>query len=93
MSSDTLLVDFVGNVETMQSDMQKILTAIDTSRVHPPVTIPKTNQSSRGDIRGEITDEMADIIIKRYAADFKRFGYSTDPAHAYEPSKVIGATN
>jgi hypothetical protein len=62
-------VDYLGKVETMQEDFDKICQLIGFE----PIKLPYENKTSKYEY--ELTQEQKDIIYEVYKEDFIRFGY------------------
>lgn len=69
-----LLVDFVGRYNTLNEDFSHVCRVIGVV----PSSLPRLNQTSRGDYRSFYNDETANIIGKVYADDIRNFGFSFD---------------
>jgi hypothetical protein len=69
----TVLVDFVGRVESIDTSFQTIARRLDLDTD----TLPMTNRSSDADgYRSAFTDVARDIVAEHYQEDIERFGYS-----------------
>ena len=84
LRSDTqpgqLLVDYVGRVENIQSDMVRVLNAVGLSKETLALnTIPNLNRSEEKDQSITFPPDVVERIVKRYELDFDTFGYSKDP--------------
>jgi len=71
--SGTLLVDYVGRLETMREDFQTIC-----ERIGVEANLPHKNKSSHDDYRNYYNDRTRDLVAQHYTADIDRFGYSFD---------------
>ena len=69
----TLLMDFVGRYESLESDFDFIC-----RRIGLEATLPRVNAGSRGDYRGYYTPSLAGRVAEAFAADIDRFGYDFD---------------
>ena len=69
--SGTLLVDFVGRFENIQSDFSKICDKINI----PRVILPKTNTSSHKPYQEYYTDKTKNWIAEAFKDDIDTFGY------------------
>lgn len=65
-------LDFIGRVETFDTDFKKLLTTIG----EPPRQVSKSNVTSKGKYWGYYTPALADFVAEMYAEDIKRFGYT-----------------
>jgi len=71
-----LLVDFVGRMETYDSDVHTILKRLNVSSKVLAMDIPKINISERKpDYRDYYNDESRKIIEEGFAEDLKNFNY------------------
>ena len=75
-SSDKVIVDFVGKVETLSTDMNHILSTV--SAKQRDLEIPHLNTSRREDDNEQLSDQAIDKILSVYANDFRLFDYSVD---------------
>lgn len=74
-----ILVDFIGRVENLKSDLLYILKIIDAKKLIPFLdNLPVLNRSERFDIAVYENPAVVDAIRKIYDIDFKLFGYSDD---------------
>lgn len=74
------LVDFVGRVENIQTDLLKILKAIGLSKETLELdSIPILNRSEEESRSSVYTPEVVERIVDRYKLDFDVFGYSRNP--------------
>lgn len=64
------IVDYVGRMETMQSDFQKICNHLDID-----AKLPHKNKSSHHDYREYYDEETKQLVAKHFASDIERFGY------------------
>ena len=73
--SGELLVDFVGKVESISDDWQKLCT-----RLGVQAELPHVNRSEKRfeDVREYWTDDDLDFVAKKYREDFELFGYQLD---------------
>ncbi len=62
-------VDYLGKVETMQEDFNKICEIIGIE----PIELPHENTTPKYDF--QLTEEQKDVIYEIYKEDFIRFGY------------------
>ncbi|XP_077996425.1 carbohydrate sulfotransferase 14-like [Glandiceps talaboti] len=73
--------DFIGHMETMDSDTKTMLNKIDENFKFPYPDKSITNSSATDNIRKyykAVTKEQIDAIYKIYEKDFELFGYTTD---------------
>ncbi len=74
---DAKKIDFIGRFENYEADMLKLLTIIAPG--HRINRIPKTYQSSNSlekrNYKDYYTDEMREIVARKYARDIKLFNY------------------
>lgn len=67
------LVDFVGYFETLSQDFQTVC-----DRIGVAAPLPRHNRSSHADYRQFYTDDLAELVARRLAADIEFFGYEFD---------------
>lgn len=67
----SLLVDYVGRVETIAEDWERIRERIDA----PLPPLPHVNKSIRADYRDYYTPHTRDLIAKRFRRSIEAFGY------------------
>lgn len=70
-------VNMVGRLETFQADMKTILDSIGVEGAET-IRMPHKNRHNQPDAWRNMSYESARAIRAFYAADFDRFGYSTD---------------
>jgi len=70
-STGKLLIDYVGKVETLQSDLDNILDRLELPRRQ----IKNINKTSHRHYTEYYDDETREIIEKKYAKDIEYFGY------------------
>ncbi|KPL55832.1 hypothetical protein ABB55_11425 [Prosthecomicrobium hirschii] len=69
-----VMVDFIGRFESLSEDISKVSQRV----LGRSVEFPHLNASGRSDYRSYYTDELADLVARRYARDIQTFGYSFD---------------
>jgi hypothetical protein len=65
------IVDFVGRFETLPADAQRLFEHLGLHGVG----LPHVNPSSHTHYSTYYTDELADVVRRRYARDIETFGY------------------
>lgn len=69
-----VMVDFVGRFESLSEDISKVSQRV----LGRSPEFPHLNASKRSDYRSYYTDELAELVARRYARDIQTFGYSFD---------------
>lgn len=77
--SNTLLVDFVGQVERINDDVTTLLNAIGIPENKRPNTLPQLNSSQPSALTDIKNAVVVDKIVAKYRSDFDAFGYSDSP--------------
>lgn len=67
-----LIVDFIGRIENLQEDFQKLCKTLKINNI----TLPHSNSSLRKDYRGYYSKESKSLVEKTFAEDIKLFGYT-----------------
>ncbi len=70
----TLLMDFVGKLESLQADWETVGSAIGIP--HQP--LPRRNETSYGRYQDFYDQAGIDLVAKHWAVEIERFGYSFD---------------
>lgn len=70
----TLLVDYVGRMETLHDDFAEICRIIGLS----DLPLPHKNRSSERDYRTYYTEETGALVARAFAEDVELFGYTFD---------------
>src|SRR5207237_4009355 len=70
-SDGSLLIDYIGRVETMQESYDEICARIGI----PTATLERVNPSKRLDYRQYYDQEQIDGVARLYARDLELFGY------------------
>lgn len=70
--SGKLLVDFIGKLENLEDDMNKIYNAIGIKKI----CLPHKNASKRADYRSYYSSYSKELVEKTFADDINLFGYS-----------------
>ncbi len=63
--------DFVGRVETLQADFNRLCDRLGLGRM----TLPHRNTSRHGDYRQYYDDETRELVTRKYARDIETFDY------------------
>jgi len=71
-----IMVDFIGKVENIENDLEKVLSHLDLKP--KKIEIPHTNTSKTVSIEAFNNPRVVDIIRTKYDTDFKNLGYSKD---------------
>ena len=71
--SGRILVDFIGKVETIETDFQFVC-----SRLNVRATLAHHNQSNHKDFRTYFNDRMYEIVYNLYKMDFTLFDYDRE---------------
>ncbi|MBT9097362.1 sulfotransferase family 2 domain-containing protein [Methylovulum psychrotolerans] len=79
INTNSLLVDFVGQVERINEDFATILHSIGIPESKRPSTLPKLNSSQPSALTDIKNQAVIDKIITKYRADFETFGYPYSP--------------
>ena len=82
---ETLLVDFVGHVESIGPDLALIMTKVSPGAVGPVgKAVPRVNASAQPEAwrTAYVSEATRARVAQRYARDFAKFGYSTDFAQS-----------
>lgn len=75
-----LLVDFIGRVESIQTDMIRVLDAIGLRKEIALLdSMPVLNRSEEKAQPGMLPQGVVERIVSRYEMDFDAFGYSKEP--------------
>jgi hypothetical protein len=69
-----LIVDYVGHLETLDDDLDRICERVGI----PPISLPHANRSAHKDYRSYYTDETRELVAQAYRPDIERFGYTFD---------------
>ena len=70
-NKNSIIVDFVGKVEHLTSDLKAVC---DTIWVN--ISIPHLNRSNHTDYRSYYDNNAVELVIKHHKADFLNFDYS-----------------
>jgi dermatan 4-sulfotransferase 1 len=73
---DTLIPDFIGKFETLESDWQKLV-----KKFHLPQLEVRNNSSHAQSSSDHFDSSTFDIIYKRYQSDFINFNYLKEDQH------------
>jgi len=69
-----LMVDFIGRVEHLQADYDRICDRIGV----PSIELERVNESSHRDYREYFDEEIVAMVSKLYRADLELFDYAFD---------------
>lgn len=70
----TMLMDYVGRLETINDDMAHICQTLDI----PAIQVPHVNKSKHNDYRSYYTDTTRDQVAQAFKRDIELFGYDFD---------------
>ena len=75
------IVDFIGKVETYHEDLERVLELVGLNQAkRKTLRIEKKNESRSSKAKTPTLSAPAiDRVLKRYADDFKTFGYAAEP--------------
>jgi hypothetical protein len=76
--ADKIAVDFIGKVENMESDYNKIREKIGFGKSLKHLNRTPKTKKFKEDYRNAYTNDMIDIVAKVYKRDIEEFGYSFD---------------
>jgi hypothetical protein len=81
--------NFIGRFESLTDDFQAV-----QKRLGFSLELPHTNKSSNSvrDFRNDYTDEMAEIVARRFADDISLFGYRFETGAPSGPWKFTGSS-
>ncbi len=78
------LPDFVGRIENIEADLDRVAAHLNMPKLTPPLlntavgwtATPGAWQAARSKLAAQLNEENKALLAKRYADDFKLFGYS-----------------
>lgn len=77
-----IIVDFIGRLENIRTDFQRI-----AEQIGVEASLPQKNESSHGDYRDYYDDHARSLVATHFAEDIDRFGYTFNGSPA--PSPVL----
>ena len=69
--------DFIGRVETFETDIQKLLDHIKLNYTYTSIS-EKVNASMNYDRKSYFNHELQSIFVKKYLKDFTTYNYNTE---------------
>lgn len=90
LALDRFAYDFVGAFERLDEDLSRALVPAGVP-AEALSALPRRNRTRPDTTLADVLDDAtADLIRKKYAADFRLLGYSEDPAEASAPPTLTG---